>query len=188
MYYRELFAVWTEFGSAYNTMAGRYLFVFPFQITDVEMEVPRLVDDVSVLVFRRADVDERTVPVLQGEPLELVIFFDIKQSDCFYSPVVRVASYIDPFIVTCPAANDARGAIVYWGEDCLAPRLHIMDADPRVLVVSCPREGEFFPVGARLEGFAVAGVAADDLLDCPGCEVVVEDRVGPRYVAFGRIV
>jgi len=72
--------------------------VFPFQITDVEMEVPRLVDDVSVLVFRRADVDERTVPVLQGEPLELAIFFDIKQSDCFYSPVVRVASYIDPFM------------------------------------------------------------------------------------------
>src|SRR5439155_2948158 len=124
-------------------------------------------DDVSILVFGRADIYERTVPVLEREPLEFAVFFEIEKGDCVYSLVVGVAGHIDSFVVAGPAADDAGGAIVYWGENCLASRLHIVDTDPSILIISSPREGEFFPVRAGLEGFAVAGVAADNLLDCP---------------------
>ena len=78
MYYRELFTVRGEAGGADDPVAGRYLFLFTFQITDVEMEVSCLIDDVGVLVLCRADVYERTVPVLKSKPLEFGVFFLIE--------------------------------------------------------------------------------------------------------------
>ena len=78
MYDRELFAVWREATGADDSVTGRYLFLFSFQIADVEMEVASLIDDACVLVFRRTDVHERTVPVLEGKPLEFAVLFEIE--------------------------------------------------------------------------------------------------------------
>src|SRR5207249_11831625 len=100
-----------------------------FQIADVKMEVACLIDDISVPVFCRADVHERTVPVLEGKPLELAVLFMIEYGDCVYSLVVGVAVDIDSFVVACPASDDAGGAIVYWGKDGPASRLHTIDTD-----------------------------------------------------------
>src|SRR5882762_1854996 len=122
MYYRELFAVWREPGAAYDSVAGRDLFVLSFQVADVEMDIPSFVDDVRVLVFCWADVCELAVPVLKGEPLELRVFFDVKQSDSLHSLIVSITRNVDPFVVPRPAADDIGSAIIYRGEDDFTPR------------------------------------------------------------------
>src|SRR5256712_210286 len=184
VYYSELFAVGGEASSADDSMAGRYLFLLAFQIADVEVEVACLVDNVRVLIFGWAGVDELAVPVLEGQPLEFRVLFEIEEGDSVYSLVVRVARNVYSTVVAGPATDDAGGTIVYRGEHCLASCLHIVDADASVLVVSCSGKSEFFPVRARLESLAITSVAADDLLDCPGCEVMLEDRVGSGYVSL----
>jgi len=123
-----------------------------FQIADVEVEVACLVDNVRVLIFGWAGVDELAVPVLEGQPLEFRVLFEIEEGDSVYSLVVRVARNVYSTVVAGPATDDAGGTIVYRGEHCLASCLHIVDADASVLVVSCSGKSEFFPVEARLQG------------------------------------
>src|SRR5260370_35194108 len=123
MYYRLLFADWHEPGAADDPVTWRYLFLPPFQIANVEMDIPSFVDDVGVLVLCWADGRELAVPVLEGKPLELRVFFDIEQSYGVHSLLIRVTGHIDSFVIACPAADDAGRAIIYWSEDCLASRL-----------------------------------------------------------------
>src|SRR2546427_9302781 len=104
------------------------------------MEIACLVGDVGVLVVCLADVDERAVAVLEGEPLEFAVLFEIEEGDSVHSFLVGVAGDVDSFVVPCPAADEAGRTIVYRSEDCLTSRLHIVDGYTRVLVITCTAE------------------------------------------------
>src|SRR2546428_11312260 len=120
VYYSELFAVGGEASSADDSMAGRYLFLLAFQIADVEVEVACLVDNVRVLIFGWAGVDELAVPVLEGQPLEFRGLFEIEAGDSVYSLVVRVARNVYSTAVAGPGPPPAGGTILPLGQDRLA--------------------------------------------------------------------
>src|SRR2546427_13190941 len=131
------------------------------------MEIACLVDDVGVLVLCLADVDERAVPVLEGEPLEFAVLSEIEEGDSVHSFLVGVAGDVDSFVVPCPAAAEAGRTIVYRSAHCLTSRLHILDAYTTVLLIPCPPDSHLPTVTRPLQPLAVPTPAPATLPSAP---------------------